>query len=239
MSISTPSIPELTQLAIQASLTGQWKQAIDLNLHILQLETNNISALNRLAKAYEEENDLEKAKKSYRRVLGHDKYNRIALNNLDRLKIAKTGHHKKNQPLATFSFIEEPGKTKTVILTKLAPHQTLSQLMTSSPIFLKPKKRFISVNTPEGQYIGYLPDDLSLHLIRLIKLGNKYEAAVKTVTKTVVEIFIRETKRGNRLKGLPSFAVKDTQKYYQFLPTEPISEIPLEIPDSETLEVEI
>lgn len=226
-------------MSIQASLTGQWKQAIDLNLHILQLDNNNTPALNRLAKAYEEENELEKAKKTYHRVLSHDKYNRIAVNNLERLKSAKKGTHKKNQPLATFSFIEEPGRTKTVALTKLAPHQTLSQLMTSTPVLLNPKKRFITISTIEKAHIGYLPDDLSLHLIRLMKLGNKYEAAVKTATKTRVEIFIRETKRGTKLSGIPSFAVKDTQKYYQFLPTEPISEVPLEIPDSESLEVEI
>jgi hypothetical protein len=90
--------------------------------------------------------------------------------------------------------------------------------------------------TFDKTYIGYLPDDLSLHLIRLIKFGNEYEAAIKFVSKSKLEIFIRETKKAAKLKGLPSFPTKDTSKYYQFLPTDPIAESPLEIESSDDSE---
>lgn len=230
-----PSLSELNTLAIQASLAQDWLTAIDLNLHILQLDPHNISSLNRLAKAYEEEGNLEKAAKSYRKVLNIDKYNRIALNNLQRLKTLKKSpnRHTTGSSTTNFSFIEEPGKTKTVFLCKLAPHQSLSTLRTSQLVTLKANKRKISVATLDGTFVGYLPDDLSLHLIRLLKMGNLYEAAIKTASATQVEIFVRETKKSAKLKGLPSFPLKDTQRYYQFLPSEPIAEVPLEIPDSE------
>lgn len=229
------SLPELNQAAIHASLTQQWAAAIDLNLHIVQLDPTNISALNRLAKAYEETGEIDKALKSYNKVIKIDKYNRIALNNIARLQNLKKSPHKASSGQSSnFSFIEEPGKTKTVFLTKLASNQTLSNLRTSQLIHLKTSKRRISASTQDGTFVGYLPDDLSTHLTRLIKLGNVYEAAIKNATKEGIEIFIRETKRSSRLKGLPSFSLKDTQKYYQFLPTEPLSEVPLEIIDSES-----
>src|SRR5688572_8593157 len=178
------ALPELTKLAIHASLTQQWPQAVDINLHILQLDPQNISALNRLAKAYEETSEFEKAAKTYRKVIKIDKYNRIATNNLERLQNLKDSPSKssKGNETTNFSFIEEPGRTKTVSLTKLASHQNLSTLRTSQLVNLKTSKRRISATTLSGTYIGYLPDDLSLHLIRLLKLGNKYEAAIKTVT---------------------------------------------------------
>lgn len=224
------NLEKLNENAIHASLTRQWPAAIDLNQHILQLQPNNISALNRLAKAYEETGELEKAAKSYRKVLKLDKYSRIARNNLDRLQNLKSIPHKPSDTTITqpFSFIEEPGLTKTVFLTKLAPAQILATLRVSQPVSLKPKGRRLSV-TADKTYLGYLPDDLSAHLLHLLKLGNKYEAAIKNITKNELEIFIRETKKSARLKGLPSFTLKDTQKYYQFLPSEPIAESPLEI----------
>lgn len=232
------NLQELSAFAISASLTQQWPQAIDLNLHIVQLDPQNISALNRLGKAYEETGELEKALKTYRKVLKIDKYNRIATNNLERLSTVKKLPKRTNSgPITYFSFIEEPGKTKTVSLTKLASPQAISLLRIAQQVNLKTNTRKVSVNSFDGDYIGYLPDDLSLHLIRLIKSGNKYEAAIKTVTKSNIEVFIRETKKSPKLKGLPSFPLKDTQKYYQFLPSDPISEVPLEITDSESDEI--
>lgn len=233
-----PNLDDIKKKAIHASLQHLWQEAIDLNLHIIQLDPQNLSALNRLAKAYEETGDIVKAKKTYLKVLSVDKFNSIASNNLNRIRVLPKNIVVKasNLPLSHFSFIEEPGKTKTVSLTKLAPHQVLSMLKVAQMVLLKPNKRRISIITSQGAYIGYLPDDLSLHLIQLIKLGNKYEAAIKFVSKIKVDIFIRETKKALKLKGLPSFPTKETSKYYQFLPTDPIAETPLEIDTSDDSE---
>lgn len=240
LSFMSSNTDDLTSSAVKASLSQDWDTAVDLNTHILQLDPRNIAALNRLGKAYEEIGEVAKAKKTYLKVIDIDKFNSIATNNLSRLKLfSKTKPATRPSGLTTitrFSFIEEPGKTKTVFLTKLGPHQVLSTLRISQPVFLKVSRRRLCVSTQGGKFIGYLPDDLSLHLIKLIKLGNKYESAIKSLQKTKVEIFIRETKKSARLKGLPSFPSRDTNQYYQFLPSEPIAETPLEMNDQDDSE---
>lgn len=220
---------ELAQQAISAALKQDWDSAIDFNLRILRTETTNIPALNRLGRAYAETGQPKSAKKSFNKVLDLDKHNSVAINSLSRLKLGG----KSSAAMVNFSFIEEPGKTKTVALYKLAPLTVLGQLTNSQPVIFKVNKRNICVQSAKKNFIGYLPDDLSMHLIRLLKLGNKYEAAIKTVAKNKVEIFIRETKRAAKLRGVPSFSTKDTSRYYQFLPTEPIAETPLEIETTE------
>lgn len=225
---------QLSNQAVAAALKNNWQEAIDLNQILIENNPHEIPALNRLAKAYEETGQIKLAKSTYQKVLKIDKYSRIAQNNLDRLKFqSEDSAPKKTALIQNFSFIEEPGKTKTVGLTKLAPHQIISQIRHCLPVKLKANNRRVSVVTLEDTFIGYLPDDLSMHLIKLLKHGNQYEAAIKTVTANNIEVFLRETKKSARLKGLPSFPAKDTKYYYQFLPTEPISESPMEMTDSE------
>ncbi len=166
----------------------------------------------------------------FNKVLDIDKHNTVAANALTRLR---QGAKTTAQASSDFSFIEEPGKTRTVSLFKLAPKATLGKLTAAQPVTFKDSKRQIKVQAKDGTFIGYLPDDLAMHLIKLMKLGNKYEAAIKNVAENKVDIFIRETRRSLRLKGVPSFPSKDTSRYYQFLPVEPLSEAPLEIDTSE------
>lgn len=223
---------QLVQQAIQAALRQEWQQAVNANLKILKDSPHDLPTLNRLGKAYAEMGQINQAKKTFHKVLELDKYNSVAQNSLDRIGNSKAGSESGAVILATFSFIEEPGKTKTVSLYKLAPHSVLSNLKTSQMVELKINKRKLCANVAgQKTFIGYLPDDLSRNLIHMMDLGNLYEAAIKTVTKTKVEIFIREVKRSAKLKGLPSFPPKDTSSYYQFLPTEPIAEAPLDIAD--------
>ena len=231
-----PNLFDLTNQAIKASLNQSWLEAINLNLHILQLKINDISTLNRLAKAYEKSNQPEKARKTYQKVLKLDKFNNIALNNIKRIRQnpSKNTSISPNGTQKPFSFIEEPGKTRTVFLTKLAPKQVIDNLDISQTVTLKPHHRQIGVFINDKTCIGSLPDDLSQHLIQLIKLGNKYEAAIKTIAKNQLEIFIREIHGSKRLHGLPSFPLKNTKNYFSLLPTDPISEFPLEMPETET-----
>lgn len=228
---------KLSRQAVEAALQNRWQDALDLNLILLEQLPSDIPTLNRLAKSYEEVGEIKQAKNTYERVLKLDKYNHIAQNNLNRLK-PQTNDVVTIKPQAketstTFSFIEEPGKTKTVSLSKLSTNQIITSIHHSQNVKLKANNRRISIVTKNDEYIGILPDDLALHLIKLIKLGNQYEAAVKNVSAGAIEVFIREVKKSARLKGLPSFPTKETKYYYQFLPTEPIAESPLELTDSE------
>lgn len=225
------NISDLNHQAIKAALKQDWDRAVALNQHILQLDSHHVPALNRLAKAYEKTGQIKQAKETYQTVLKHDQYNNIAQANLKKLKKTNSSHKPSSTLSGNFSFIEEPGKTKTVWLTKVVA-KLLPQLENSQRVKLKANKRRISVLTQDDDHLGYLPDDISAYLARLMRLGSKFEAAVKKIQDPNVQIFIRETRRSKRLKGLPAFT-KDSSQNFAALPAAPLDESPLEIPDSE------
>lgn len=228
------NLSELNNQAIKAALNQDWDQALALNLHILQLNSQHIPALNRLAKAYEKTGQIEDAKQTYQKVLELDEYNNIAQSNLDRLQSNSASPSSTSSgpsDSSSFSFLEEPGKTKTVWLTKVVA-KLIPQLENSQILILQPNKRRVAALTQDEQHIGYLPDDLSAYLIRLIRLGSKFEAAIKKIKDSNIQVFIRETRKSKRLKGLPTFT-KDDKHHYPILSDESLDESPLEIPDPE------
>lgn len=200
-----------TQTAIKASLCCEWDKAIELNKQILETNSNDINTLNRLAYAYIQTGEIEKAKKIYRKILSIDRYNHIAKKNLDKIsslpKTIKARDKKQNHssPLSPGLFIEEPGITKTLSLIHLAPCSVLSRLNVGDPLNLNPKKHTVEVRKEDKTYVGVLPDDISFRLIRFLKAGNIYLVLVKNVTKNCLTVFIREEKRGKRFHNQPSF----------------------------------
>jgi tetratricopeptide (TPR) repeat protein len=193
--------------AIEAALAGNWAKAIEINLSLLKENRRNVEALNRLAKAYRQINDLAAACKTYRKVICIERYNPIANKALERLKaVAKTEIRGKNKgnPLENF-FLKEPGKTKTVHLINLAGAELLCQLDSAEGLKMVPKKHSIVITRENGDYLGALPDDLSHRLLILLKGGNRYAACVKAVERQGLEIFVRETFRSRKFKNQPSF----------------------------------
>ena len=191
--------------AIQAALQGRWEEAVEYNLNVLETSPQDIDALNRLAKAYKEVGKLSLAKKIYQQVLALDRYNTIAQKNLDKLASTKTPSSSLNHTVTSSAFLEEPGKTKTVKLTKIADTQILNNLTSAQPVNLVVKIHTIIVTTTDHTYLGTLPDDLTHRLIRFIKAGNKYTAIVRTAQTGNLTILIRELSRSKRLLHTPSF----------------------------------
>ena len=203
------SVSLLEKKAIKAAMKGAWDQAIEFNRKILKLEPKNTAAFNRLGRAYWEKGDLNEAKKSYNQVLKIDQYNTIATKNLKRLADQSKASPKRtpNPPKNNgVLFIEEPGKTKIVKLTRLASPKVLANLDSADEVLLIPKHRSISVTDTEKNHLGVIPDDLSHRLLQFMKGGNEYEAFVKTVDRQNLEIFIKETKRAAKFLNRPSFA---------------------------------
>mgnify|MGYP006288573887 CR=1 FL=1 len=225
------NISDLNHQAIKAALKQDWDRAVALNQHILQLNSGHIPGLNRLAKAYEKTGQIQQAKQTYQKVLKHDQYNNIAHSNLKRLRSINSSHTPSSTLSGDFSFIEEPGKTKTIWLTKVVT-KLLPQLENSQRVKLEANRHRIAVLTQDDEHLGYLPDDLSAYLARLLRLGSKFEAAVKKIDDQDVQIFIKETRRSKRLKGLPAFT-GDSSKNLSALPAAPLDESPLEIPSGE------
>ena len=217
---------DLTKNAIQKALACDWKEAININKQIIEQNPHDINALNRLAFAYIQIEELTEAKKIYKKIISIDKYNLIAKKNLEKInnlpKQSKHNLSKKSQstPLSPGLFIEEPGRTKTISLINIAPCGTLYHFNIADPVFLYTKKHSIEIRDSNKKYIGALPDDLVFRLLRLIKAGNKYSAYIKNVGKNNITIFLREEKRGKRFISQPSFTSSPPKHSHHINPHE-------------------
>lgn len=210
----------LHEQAINAALNSDWALALKLNRQIIKIDPQNVDALNRQAKAYMELGKANLAKKYYSAVLSIDPYNPIAQKNL---KIMKSFKSSRRQPasqsaedrqafvpcghtkLSPSLFLQEPGKTKIVSLLKVAEPQKLISAFCGMKVEMAIKNRKITITDSNGNYLGVLPDDISHHLLRLSKGGNKYELFVKSVRVNSLSIIIKETFRSKKFKNQPSF----------------------------------
>ncbi|MBI2018613.1 tetratricopeptide repeat protein [Candidatus Daviesbacteria bacterium] len=206
---SSPNSLNLSQLAIEAALNSSWQDALKLNKKILKVEPQNVDALARLARVNMELGKFNLAKKFYSEVLKYDPYNPIAIKNLKIIKSFKSNNQNLNRngsvKLSPSLFLQEPGKTKVVSLLKVAEPQKLSQTFCGMKVEIVIKNRKITITDFEGKYLGVLPDDVSYHLLRLIKGGNKYELFIKSIKVNGLAVLIRETFRSKRFKNQASF----------------------------------
>ena len=198
------------ELAIRAAINQNWEKAIEINKKIIKENKKNIAALNRLAHAYYQTGEAKKANETYKQVLEIDNFNPIANKNIKRLNKAKRIKPNNKKKSINFynsgsMFLEEPGKTKLVSLVRLAQPSILAQTNPAQPVILEPKKRTISIIDENETYLGTIPEDLSIKLIKFIKGGNQYQAFVKNVDHQKLEIFIKETNRGKKFTNDPSF----------------------------------
>jgi len=197
----------LQRLAIQSAKNQDWEKATQLNQEIIKIDENDTSALNRLGIALSQLGEKAAAIKYLERSLKIDKSNSIAKKHLERLSKNK----KLNAPsFANNHFIEEPGKTKTVELHRLASKNVLNVLTVGTACELIPKNRYISVEANQN-YIGALPEDLSFRLSKLIKGGNKYSCYIRSINASSCVIFLREMKRSLKNEYINSFPLARTQ----------------------------
>jgi tetratricopeptide (TPR) repeat protein len=192
---------DLKNLAIKDAKNGDWKLAIEHNLQILELSPENTNALNRLGIAYVQLDKIPKAKKSFQKALEIDKNNKIAKKHLDKLANNQTC------VAPSFSkshFIEEPGKTRTVALFRLAGKNVLDCVSVGKECELIIKNRFISIEI-DGKYIGALPEDLSFRLTKLIKSGNEYQCIVRSCNQKNCEVYLKESLISEKNIGTHSF----------------------------------
>lgn len=208
---------ELENQAIEAALSSGWQKAVGFNQEILESYPEDTAALNRLGYAFFKLGKVRQARTQFRKVLKIDRYNPVASKNLERLKKVKKIQPQREKAFVSPSlFLEEPGKTKTVTLVKIAPQKILSSLSIGQPLTLYPKRYSIEVRTKDRSYLGAIPDDLSFRLIRLIKNGYKYSVLVKNFAENFLSIFLKEIKKGAKLKGQPSFTPLETKAYVPF-----------------------
>lgn len=213
---STPTLTptQLHNQAIKAALEARWEDALTLNNQIIETDSRNIDAHNRLARVYFELGDLSQAEKHYKTTLEIDSYNPIAQKNLKIVQAFQKSGGKQEKTnngnghavaVSPSLFLHEPGKTKIVSLLKVAEPQKLSLAYCGMPVELSIKNRGISILDGQGRYLGVLPDDVAFQILRLVKGGNKYFTCVKSVKVNALSVLIRETFRSKKFRNQPSF----------------------------------
>jgi tetratricopeptide (TPR) repeat protein len=201
----------LKNRAIQTALTGDWQTAIDLNKEILTETPEDIDTLNRLALAYAITGKIKDAKQTYQKVFELDPLNSIAQKNLKKLDDKSKDLQTGSVIQINCNFLEETGKTKIVELVNVAQSSIIQTLRIGQHVNLSVKRSKIFVLEGEKQYIGVLPDDIGIRLIKFINNGNAYEAFIKSTTGSKVFVFIKETKRVTKFKNHPSFVTSTNQ----------------------------
>jgi tetratricopeptide (TPR) repeat protein len=207
------------QTAITFALSGNWKEAVRVNLEIISQNPEDVDALNRLARAYWELGKVSEAEDTTQKVLKIDPVNQIAQKCAEKWKSSEGGGVHVSSPTSTETFLEEPGKTKLVTLLNLGDAKVFANLDPGEEVKLSSHAYKVSINSPDGKYIGRLPDDLAARLRNLIKSGNKYQVLMKSVDPKEIKVFIRETEKGPKVRDIPSFPTEKID-YVAFTPPE-------------------
>jgi len=202
------SFSALELQAVQAAKNQDWLAAIQINQQILDENESDVNAFMRQGVAYVQVDEMPKAKAAFHQVLVLDKSNTLAKKHLERIKNHQ-GISLSSLP-SDEQFIEEPGKTKTVELHRLAGKDQLATIAIGQVCVLKPKSRYISVEVGKV-YVGSLPEDLSSRISKLMKEGNEYACYIRSLSGTTCSIFIKETLRSKKNEFVNSFPAAKSQ----------------------------
>jgi len=211
---------ERTQEAISFAMQGRWDEAIAANQSIIEVFPNDINAFNRLGKALTEKGQYEEAIDAYNRAIGIDPKNSISRKNLRRLSLLKEKQPapSEDRPKAiSRTFIEETGKAGVARLDQLAPREVLVKMAAGDIVKLKLKRQRLVVENEEKEYLGQVESRISTRLSKLMKGGNKYSAAIASISESVVKVIITEIYHHPKQVGRPSFPAKTSDGFRSYV----------------------
>jgi tetratricopeptide (TPR) repeat protein len=194
--------------AITLAVQGRWREAVAANKGIIASFPNDVDAYNRLGKAYMELGEYSQARGAYTQAIGIDPYNAIAKKNLRRLSrlgeviAGSGGDSRKAEPQ---HFIEEIGKTGVVNLYHLAPPEVLAKMTAGDGVYLKVEGTNLMVENSRGEYLGQVEPKHGQRLVRLMRGGNKYSAAITSSAEDRMTVIIREVYQDPSQVGQLSF----------------------------------
>jgi predicted negative regulator of RcsB-dependent stress response len=186
----------LTDVAIGQATRGEWEAAVSSNQEILELG-GDTDAFNRLGKALAELGRHAEALEAYQGALARDATNRIAERNVGRLRViagggdgAAVGDGKQEKASAS-DFIEEMGKTGHAKLINLLPAKQLASLSAGDAVELVLEGALLVARVGDVE-IGQVEPRIGSRLAKLMKAGNRYDAAITTVDRDEVRVIIHE-----------------------------------------------
>lgn len=214
----------LGKKAIDLALQGRWEEAEAVNRDIIEKFPGDVEAYNRLGRALTELGDFDGAKEAYFKALELGPENAIAKKNLARLTslsesmaTLKSGSRKAStskaraRKVALDLFITEIGKAGVVNLHNVAPGEVLAKMGFGDHVHLKAKGQHLIVSSGNGEYLGEVEPRQGLRLIKLMRGGNRYDAAILNVEEGKVQVIIKEVYQHPSQAGRPSFPVKATE----------------------------
>jgi len=186
-------LPFLTKKAIDAALKSRWKEAISLNLQILDKDPSSTDAKVRLGRAYIQTGEFNKAKKIFKEVLEGDPINPVALKNysLASQKKSEKNHVNLADPK---SLLKEPGTTAEAAIEIAAKRMTAADFSPGEPLILKIDKRSVSViktKREERIVIGILDKDFVSKLNSAKQKGAEASANFINGTGKNIKILIK------------------------------------------------
>jgi hypothetical protein len=205
---------DLGREAVNLALKGEWERATEVNKAILELFTEDVEAMNRMAKAFIEMGHYADAKAVLDRVCEVAPYNNIAKKNrarLGQMSASPTAIKQKRKATgAPQLFIEESGKSATTVLRKVPGRPVVSHVSPGDPVTLERENNAMNVyyGDGEGEFIGQVEPKMGKRLIQLIEGGNTYAAAIIVVNDQGISVIIRETFRHRSLQNVCSFPTK-------------------------------
>lgn len=214
----------LSKEAIDLALQGRWEEAEALNRDIIEKFPSDVEAHNRLGRALTELGSFEAAKEAYLKALELAPENSIAKKNLARLNslsesmaASKKGGRKtsaskaQTRKVALDLFVTEVGKAGVVSLHNVAPIKVVAKMGFGDRVHLEAKKQRLLVTNDSGEYLGEVEPKEALRLTKLMRGGNRYDAAILSVDNGKVQVLIKEVYRHPSQVGRPSFPVKATE----------------------------
>ena len=214
----------LSKEAIDLALQGRWEEAEAINRDIIEKFPSDVDTYNRLGRALTELGELDRAKEAYLKALQLAPENAIAKKNLARLTSLsesmanlKKSHQKtstskaKARRVALDLFVTEVGKAGVVNLLNVAALKVMAKMGFGDQVHLKAKKQRLIVTSEEGEYLGEVEPTHGLRLIKLMRGGNRYDAAILNAQADKVQVIIKEIYQHPSQVGHPSFPVKATE----------------------------
>ena len=191
-------------------MQGRWREAVAANQNLIESFPGDVSAYNRLGRAYTELGEFSRAREAYSRAIELDPYNAIAQKNLNRLAhLDEVAVDLNDDPdVEPQHFIEEPGKAGVVDLHRLGSPQVLAKMVAGDKVYLRVDGAGLVVENGRGEYLGQVGSKDGQRLIRLIEGGNRYTAAIVSAAADRVTVIIRETYQEPSQANRPSFPAK-------------------------------
>ena len=203
--------------AIALALESKWEEAAALNRTILAVFPGDVDSWNRLGKSLIELGRFRDARDAYQKSIELDPVNTIARRNLDRLSsVSEDDEPRRSDAVAKVAqdlFIEETGKSGSTVLQGVSD-DLAARTVAGDEVYLTPDGTVLSVQNAQKEQLGMVEPKLGLRLLRLMQGGNRYAAAVKSVSEGQVEVIIKEIFRDPSQTRLSFPAVAESVRSY-------------------------